>query len=40
MMTDINKMKKAELLSVITDLNSSVSTQATAEKWKVAELRE
>ena len=39
-MTDVNKMKKAELLSVIAEIDASVSTQAQAEKWKVADLRE
>lgn len=39
-MNDVNKMKKAELLELLSETDSEVFTQATSEKWKVTQLRE
>ena len=39
-MNDITKMKKADLLTLISKQDEEVFKVATSEKWKVAQLRE
>ena len=39
-MNDVTKMKKAELLELLSETDNEVFTQATSEKWKVTQLRE